>query len=330
MSDSAPLKAGVVGAGNMGRHHARVYASRPDATFVGVHDVDDAQAANIADAYDGESLDLAPLLDRVDCISVAVPTRFHYDIARQAMERGVHVLVEKPMVKDPERGRALIDLADRTDTVLQVGHIERFNPAVEAVRDIVPDLEIIAIEAHRLGPPVDRGTTDSVALDLMIHDIDIVRTLLDGSIEGISAERTAGGKYVNATMTYDSGAVAQFTASRLTQRKIRQLSITAKDCYITIDFADQDVYVHRQSVPEYVSTNGDVKYRHQSITERPVVENGEPLERELESFLSAIRTGSEPAVTGADGVAALELARTIDDGGSRSPTTPVPASQDGR
>lgn len=323
MTDATVLKTGVVGAGNMGRHHARVYASHAGAEFVGVHDVDSERAAAIADQYDGKALDLEDLLDRVDAVSVAVPTRYHHEVASEAMERGVDVLVEKPLAKDPEKCRDLIAIAERTGTVLQVGHVERFNPAVAAVMDVVPDLDVVAVEARRLGPPVDRDSTDSVALDLMIHDLDVVTALLDEEVADISAERARDGKYVNARLTYDSGTVAQFTASRLTQRKIRQLSITAKECYITVDFADQDVYVHRHSVPEYVPTNGDVKYRHESIIEQPVVESGEPLEREIDSFLTTIREGDEPAVTGADGLRALELALAIDEGRSVPAETPA-------
>ena len=325
MSDASPIRTGVVGAGNMGRHHARVYASHAGAEFVGVHDTDMDRAARIADKYDGEALGLDDLLERIDAVSIAVPTRYHHSLATTAMERGIDVLIEKPIANTLEDARDLIDCAERTERVLQVGHVERFNPAVEALMDIVPDLDVVAVEARRLGPPVERDSTDSVALDLMIHDIDVVLSVIGDDVESISSEWTREGQYVNATMTYGSGIVAQFTASRLTQRKIRQLSITATECYITVDFADQDVAVHRHSMPEYVSSNGDVTYRHESIIERPVVENGEPLQNELDSFLASVRSGSEPTVTGADGLRALELALAIDHGRPNTDDTePVP------
>lgn len=321
MRDSTSLTTGVIGAGVRGRQHARVYASREETTFVGVHDVDWNRAEVTASQTDGDAFGLEELLDRVDAVSIAVPTRHHFDVARTAIERGIHVLVESPLVADPADGRTLIDLAEREGVVLQVGHVDRFNPALAAVMDVVPDMNIVAVEARHLDPSIGREATGSVALDLVIRDVDVVRALVDDEIRSISSARTRGGQYVNATMTYDSGVVAQFTASRLTQRAVRALSITAEECFITIDLTEQDVSVYRHSA----QTTDDATDSRERIIERPVVENGDPLERELESFLSTIRDGGEPAVTGTDGLCALELALAIDEGESLSSDVLPPA-----
>lgn len=314
MRDSPPLATGVIGAGTRGRQHARVYATHEEATFVGVHDVDWNRAAATAARYDGEAFGLEELLERVDAVSIAVPTQDHFHVARAAIDRGVHVLVESPLVADPADGRALIDLADCEGVVLQAGHVDRFNPALAVVMDLVPDLNIVAVEARRLGPSIGRESAESVALDLMIRDVDVVQALVDDEPTSIASTRTRGGQYLNATMRYDSGTVAQLTASRLTQRTVRELSITAEECFITVDFIDQDVAVYRHSVAEYVPSNDDGTYRHENVIERPVVEKADPLERELDSFVKTVRNGGEPAVTGTDGLYALELALAIDEG----------------
>lgn len=306
------LTAGVVGAGTMGSHHARIYAQHRAVDFVGVHDADWDRARETAREYDTAALPLEGLLGKADVLSIAVPTEYHYEIASRAIEAGVHVLIEKPLVDRPSRGEKLVEQARDNDVVLQVGHIERFNPAVQTAAEVVADLDIIAVDAHRLGPPVDRAISDSAVLDLMIHDLDVVLSMVDEDVDKVAATGTEGGDYATATVTFDGGIVGQFTASRVTQQKVRTLSITAKQCRVNVDYADQTVHIHRRSVPEYVADNGDVRFRHESLVERPTVDNGEPLKREIDAFLEAVREGSEPVVSGRDGIRALSLARQID------------------
>jgi predicted dehydrogenase len=323
------LKAGVIGTGAMGGHHVRVYAEHQAVDLVGIHDVDHDQAVSVAEEYGIAALPLEALLARVDIVSIAVPTEYHYDIASQAIEAGVHVLVEKPLVEEPSRGEGLVQQAQEKGVVLQVGHIERFNPAVECVADIVADLDVIAIDAHRLGPPVDRTISDSAVLDLMIHDLDVVCSLVDGDVTDVAATGTEDGEYATATVSFEGNVVGQFTASRVTQQKVRELSITAKECRVNVDYADQSVHIHRRSVPEYVEKDGDVRFRHESLVERPTVDNGEPLKREIDAFVEAVRDGTDPVVSGRDGLRALSLARQIDDlaSGSKKQTVVSP-SQD--
>jgi len=309
------LAAGVIGVGTMGRHHARVYHELPSVELVGVYDVDRERAERVADDYDTAACSLDALLDAADAISIVVPTDYHAELARAAIDAGTNLLVEKPLVEDPGVGRELVREANDAGVVLQVGHVERFNPAVRALPDVLADREIIAVEARRLGPPFDgdREVRRGVVLDLMIHDLDVVRSVLGVEVETVDARSAVDGEYVTATLEYGDGTVGTFTASRVTQKKVRELSITTDECLVTVDYMEQTVRINRQSLPEYVETDGDLRYRRENVVERPTVENGEPLKSELSAFLDAVRTGSEPVVSGEAGLAALRTARRIGD-----------------
>lgn len=308
-----PLAVGVIGVGNMGWHHARVYGELPDARLAGVVDTDRDRAARAADTYDTRAMDRESLLRAVDAVSIAVPDRHHFEVARAALDAGVHVLVEKPFVEQPSRGRDLIDCAAAADVVLQVGHVERFNPAVETLATILEGLDVIAIDANRLGPPLGRDRTSDPVLDLMIHDIDVVRWLLDEPIVSVRSMGADSNPHVTALLESAGGVVASLTASRVTQQKIRTLSVTAAECRINVDYLDQSVEIHRRSIPKYLQSDGDLRYRHESVIERPTVGNGEPLYNELSAFVAAARDGTTPRVTGEDGLSALALANRIRD-----------------
>lgn len=312
MREDPALDVGVVGTGSMGENHVRVYESLPSTNLVGVHDADREAAGEVAERYGTRFRELDALLDDADAVSIVVPTEYHYEMANRAMENGVSVLVEKPICKRPERGEDLVAVADEHDVTLQVGHIERFNPAVATALKVVEDCDVIAIEANRLGPPISRDITDSAVVDLMIHDIDVVLSLVGEMPTDIQATGAKNNAYATATLTFPSGVVASLTASRVTQRKVRKLDITAEDRLVSADFLDRGVEIHRHSVPEFIQKDGDVRYRHESVVEYPTVERGEPLQDELESFTNAVRTGTEPEVTGSDGVRALRLARRIE------------------
>jgi predicted dehydrogenase len=306
------VAAGVYGVGQMGSYHARVYETLPNVDLVGVYDVDRERAERVAADYGTTALDPEALYDAADAVSIAVPTAYHFDVASEAIDHGVNVLVEKPITETEEQASRLIERADREGVALQVGHIERFNPAIETLRDVVPDLDVIAVDARRLGPPLDREMNTGVALDLMLHDLDVVMDVLDTDPVGVTANGTGDGRYVTASVTFDDDVIGTFTASRLTQQKVRTLSITARDCKVDVDYIDRSVRIHRKSYPEFVENDGSVRYRHESLIEQPIVENGEPLKAELESFTDAVRTGERPAVTGEDGRRALALARRIE------------------
>ncbi|WP_255193660.1 Gfo/Idh/MocA family protein [Natronobeatus ordinarius] len=315
--ERSPIDVGVIGVGTMGNHHARVYDALPTANLVGVSDVDERRARRVAQKYETSPMAFDRLLRSVDAVSVAVPTAHHYDVTTACLDAGVAPLVEKPIASDLEEGRRLRAAAARADVPVQVGHVERFNPAVTTLEEIVSDLSIVSVAAERLGPPPDRRIDDSAVLDLMIHDIDVVCSLLGETPETIESAGVRDNRYASALLSFDSGRVASLTASRLTQRKVRRLRLTARQCLVELDYTDQSIEIHRRSYPEYVERNGDVRYRHESIVERPQVSNDEPLRRQLESFLEAVATNDTPAVTIDDGVAALEIAHAIDENARR-------------
>ena len=309
----SPIRVGVVGAGTMGYHHARVYREMLDATLVGVADVDAERAGEVAAEFDTGVMDRSSLFDSVDAVSIAVPTASHYAVAREAIEAGTHVLVEKPFVEEIDRGHELVSMADERGLVLQVGHIERFNPAVSVLGDVVSEEEVIAVDARRLGPPPDRDISDGAVMDLMIHDIDVLGSIVPRDVVAVAAARSRDAPRVTAILEFENGVVGTLTASRVTQQKVRTLSVTARECRINLDYIAQSVRIHRRSVPEYIVSEGDVRYRHESLIEQPTVKNGEPLKAELRSFVECVRDESTPVVTGEDGIRAVELAMAVEE-----------------
>ncbi|WP_231554234.1 Gfo/Idh/MocA family protein [Halobellus rufus] len=307
------IDVGVVGVGSMGRHHARVYHELPDVNLLGVADEDESTAAAVATEYDAEAASTAALLERVDAVSIAVPSRFHHEIGLRAIESGVHALVEKPMTPTVAEARSLVDAAAEAGVTLQVGHVERFNPAVIAVRDFVEDLDLVAVEARRLGPPVGDGrdVSNDVVFDLMIHDIDVIQSLVDGGVRTVAATGSPDREYVNASLQFDNDIVGSLTASRVSQRKVRELTLTATDCLVTVDYSDRAVWIDRRTRPTYLTDDGDLRYRSERVVERPTVDNGEPLKKELRAFVDAVRNRTTPVVTGEDGIDALSLATRI-------------------
>lgn len=312
------IPVGVIGVGSMGENHARVYSELADAELVGIADRDRRRASEVAHEYGTRPRSPAELLEVADAVSCAVPTSQHYPIARDCLEAGVDVLVEKPFVNDLEQGRELAELAHARDAVLQVGHVERFNPAVDTLMDVASSLDVIAVTANRLGPPTDREIDDNVVIDLMIHDIDILLNLFGEAPTAVSSVGCRDGRYASAHLEFESGQVGTLTASRLTQRRVRRLDLTATDCQVTVDYLDQSVRIHRRSRPEYEPDDGDLLYRHESVTERPFVESEEPLRRELSSFLRAVRERTQPDVTAEDALRVLSVAKEIDAGLSES------------
>jgi len=298
------VRAGVVGVGAMGRHHARVYAEYGGTELVRVCDADPERAAGVASRHGVSTGDWPDVLDDVEAVSLAVPTRHHYEMARECIDRGVHVLVEKPFVETAREGRDLIERARDAGVVLQVGHIERFNPAVEVVSDYVADLDVIGVRTERLNPPVARDIRDSAVMDLMIHDIDVILSLVDSPVVGVNAIGARENRHALAEFEFENGVIGHLTASRLTQDRVRRLTVTAEECLVRVDYDEQSVSVHRQ---------GDDGSSTQTLVERLAVEAGEPLRAELASFAEAVRTGSDPVVSGEDGLRVVEYAREIDE-----------------
>ena len=297
------LKVGVIGVGHLGQHHARLYADLPDATLVAVADLDTSRGQLIADQYQATYCsDLATLFSMVEAVSVAVPTSEHYEVVKACLQTGLHVLVEKPITSTTLDGHDLVRMAKDKNVVLQVGHVERFNPIVDVIRPYITDPGFI--ECHRLSPFQPRGTDVDVVLDLMIHDLDMVLSFQLGAVQRVEAVGMAvltdTIDIANARIEFSQGCVASLTASRVSTGRLRKLRVFQPDKYLTVDYQSREATIH-QRMP-----NKDLESAIQ--TELLQGKEGEPLRRELAAFVHAIRTGTASPIPGEQGVASLELA----------------------
>ena len=302
------LRVGVVGVGYLGKFHAQKYRSMPDVDLVGVVDTDPVQGKKVAeDNATAYYSDLRSLFGKVDAISVAAPTPAHFAIARDFLRKNVDVLIEKPMTSRLEDADELIRIAESNGSIIQVGHLERFNPAVVALRGKIDQPRFI--ESHRLSIYQGRCTDVSVVLDLMIHDIDLILNLVGSTIKNVHA---AGIEVVsenidiaNARLEFDNGAVANVTASRISAKNERKLRLFQKDAYISIDFAGHKITLVR---PE--SNHGDDIIPGMKIEELKF-DKGDALDDELKSFVQSVKHRRPPLVTGQMGRDALKTALSI-------------------
>jgi len=311
MRQSDRVRAGVVGAGHMGQYHILVFAELWDVDLVGVVDIDRDRAVAVARRYDTAAFDdHRDLIGRVDVASVAVPTEQHFHVARDLLEAGISVLVEKPIAPTLEEARELFAIARRSGAVLHVGHVERFNGAVQELRRIVE--HPILIESRRLGPFVPRVQKDTVVMDLMIHDIDIVLALVDAPPRRLSAAGSSvhgdAADVANVQIWFESGTIATMTASRATEEKIRTLAITQADAYIVLDYTDQDIRIHRRAAQEYTLNRESIRYRQASFVEHLRVHKDNPLKLEL---LHLIRASQHARATGEVELAEAEDLRSL-------------------
>lgn len=313
MSD--PIPVAVVGAGNMGAHHVRVYDELPEATLVEVVEPDSDRAAEICEEYDVRVCDSVDEIEEAVAASVAVPNAFHRNVAEMLLEQGLDLLIEKPLAPSVSDAEAIVEAAEACDAILQVGHIERFNPAVELLGDILETEEIIAIEAHRLGPFNEQLSEESVVFDLMIHDLDIIKHLMDDEIDLVNAigtmTRSQKTDHAVATMKSTDGILGTVTASHVTHGKVRRLDVTTKSSYIQLDYQEQSIEINYHGTEQLTRVKEQSRFRTETVLERPFVTNREPLKNELEHFLSCVRSRETPFVSGADGVAAIELAENV-------------------
>ena len=303
------LRLGVVGVGHFGRYHAEKMAALDSARLVAVADIDQAQAADVATRLGAEAApDHRALIGRVDAVSVAVPAAAHYAVVKDLLDAGIHVLVEKPLTKAVDTARALTALAEAKGLVLQVGLIERFS---DAFRTVAPRVtRPVYIESVRISPFSERGTDVSVVLDLMIHDIDIILALVDAPVTDVDAVGapvfSASEDIANARLKFANGCVANVTASRVSLKTERTLRVFQPDVYIKVDHGERSVRVARRKEGDAPLTGPDgVTLEHLRF------EQGDALQREIESFAQTVRTGGVPAVSGADGVRSLEVAQRI-------------------
>ena len=312
-----PVKVGVIGIGNMGWHHARVLSLLRDAVLVGVADPD-AERGRVA--VDQFSCAWYPtyeeMLPEVEAVVIAVPTLLHHRVGLACLQAGLHVLIEKPIAASQEEAADLIQAAETAGCLLQVGHIERFNPAFRELVKVVANEEVVVLEARRHSPNADRANDVSVVLDLMIHDIDLVLELAGAPVARLAAAggRSADGPidYVNATLGFTNGVVASLTASKMAHRKIRSLSAHCRSSYVDTDFLNRTLRIHRRSHHSVTADHGDLLYRNDGFIEEVSTTAMEPLSAELEHFLQCVRGREIPAVDGLQASRALLLADLIE------------------
>jgi predicted dehydrogenase len=305
---SQPIPVAVIGVGYLGRFHAQKYHSLPACRLIGVLDIDPARARLIADEFAVEALgDLDALLPRVRAVSVAVPTGSHHAIVRRCLEAGVHVLVEKPIASTAAEGRELVELAEQRGLILQVGYLERFNPAFRAARPRIRAPRFI--EAIRIASFKERGIDVDVVLDLMSHDLDLVLAVVAAPVRALHAVGvsviTPRIDLANARILFEDGAVANLTASRISAKAERKLRVFQRDTYFSLDLAAPSTRIFT------VERAAGERPQHAFHEEAPCLEPADALLAEIAAFVEAVRGGAAPAVTGRDGLAAIELSERI-------------------
>src|SRR5688572_19211196 len=303
----------VIGVGALGKHHARILAAMPEAELVAIVDIYEARAREIGGLVNAAPFTNATdVLGRVDAVTIAVPTESHLSVAMPFLQRRIGVLVEKPLARNAAEAQQMIDAAADSGAVFGVGHTERYNPAVAAVRPLLDHPRFI--EVHRLGTFPDRSLDIDVVFDLMIHDLDVVLSIVPSEVVAVEAVGVAvltpKPDIANARLKFASGCIANITASRISKDRVRKIRVFQRDAYLSVDYAAQEVERWR-----LVKGNGAM----------PAIDGGklaiaheEPLKRELGDFVAAVRDKRAPGVTGADGLRAINLAQRVTDEINRS------------
>ncbi len=295
------MKTAVIGVGHLGRSHARIYSETKGIEQVGVCDILKKEADEVARQNNTSAFyDYRKLLDRVEAVSIVVPTKLHYKIAMDFIRHKVHVLIEKPITENLSQADKLLKAAKKNNVILQVGHIERFNAAVKALKKIIDKPKFI--ECHRLGSYQPRGTDVGVVLDLMIHDIDIILHLVKSSVKKLDAVGVSvlspHEDIANARLFFANKAVCNITASRVSREIVRKIRIFQKNTYISLDYVSQEALIYRKK-------NGKIEKTSINIQKQ------EPLKAEIQSFLSCIKMKKRPVVSGEDARLALKTAFDI-------------------
>ncbi|WP_431191205.1 Gfo/Idh/MocA family oxidoreductase [Leptolyngbya subtilissima] len=313
-----PIRVGVIGVGNMGQHHTRVLSRFKDVELVGVSDVNVERGLDTAGKYRVRFFeDYQELLKHVDAVCVAVPTRLHHTVGMACLQAGVHVLIEKPIAASIAEAESLVNAAAAANCILQVGHIERFNPAFQELHKVLKTEELLALEARRMSPYSQRANDVSVVLDLMIHDIDLLLELAGSTVSTLTASGSRASNsgyldYVTATLGFSNGIVATLTSSKVTHRKIRSITAHCKNSLTDADFLNNEILIHRQTTADCSTDYGQVLYRQDGLIEKVYTSNIEPLHAELEHFVNCVRGGEKPSVGGEQALKALRLASLIE------------------
>ena len=305
------LKVGVIGVGHLGEYHVQKYMAIPSIEFTGVVDINPDRADEIGRRYNTNVFERREdLLDIVDAVSLAVPTEMHFEVARDILSNGVHLLIEKPITYNLQDAETLINIAREKNLVLQVGHVERFNPAVVKMQSLLKDP--IFIESHRMNLFTTRGTGVDVTLDLMIHDLDIILHVVPSEVKEVHAVGlsvvTDKTDIANVRMIFENGTVANLTASRVSNRTLRKIRIFQPDAYISVDCFKKEV-----GVTSLLNEYNDPNAFPQITSSKMKYPDSDPLADEISSFVDAVVNGSKPVVSGQDGKKALKVALNIID-----------------
>jgi len=312
------LKVGVFGTGHLGKFHLNNWKEIPDVELVGFFDPNDDTAKEVADKYQlPRFLDINTLMDACDAIDIVAPTNHHFHLCEQAIKKGKHVFVEKPLANTMEEAQQLVKLVKESGVKLQVGHVERFNPAFLAVKNV--SLNPMFIEVHRLAQFNPRGTEVSVILDLMIHDIDIILSIVKSDVKAISASgvgvMTETPDIANVRIEFNNGCVANLTSSRISMKKMRKMRLFQKDAYIGIDFLNKKTEVIKMKEPQDSNVFAfDIETPSGKKTiamANPTVPEVNAIKRELEEFKNAIVNNTKTIVSEIDGMMAMDVAHQI-------------------
>src|SRR5213594_3696779 len=308
MEKLAKIPVAVVGVGYAGRYHAEKYAASKKARLEAVVDIDRDRATEVGKKLRVPALtDYRDLFGRVRYISIVVPTHLHYQVARDFITAGIDVLVEKPMTATLEEGRELVSLAGEKHVILQVGHLERFNPAIRRLEGTIREPKFV--ECHRLAPFVERGTDVDVVLDLMIHDIDIIASLVRSPVQRVEAVGvpvlTDKPDIANARINFANGCIANVTSCRVSLKRERKIRFFQPDAYISIDYDQKRAQIYRR--PQKGASWMDIRGETVEIRE------GDAMADEIDSFLDSVASRVEPLVSGAEGLRALEIASMISE-----------------
>lgn len=313
------LKVGVLGVGRMGQRHCRVYSNMRNVHLFGVSDKNPELGTRIARMYDVPYFrDPDELLSQVDAVSLAVPTQLHFEYAMMCLERGVNVLIEKPITETVEQAEKLVEAAEKSGLVVTVGHIERFNPAYMELKNVVESMEVVTFDLRRLSPFEGSNKDVDVVLDLMIHDTNLVLDLVGHDPISMHAHGVKvfsdNLDHAVATMSFPNNLLVTMTSSRITEQKVRSLDVACRQAYLQCDLMNKSILVNRATIGEYQNLNSrGVKYRQESVVEKIFVPGYEPLMLECQHFVDCIQGECKTEVSAMDGLRALKLAVAIRD-----------------
>lgn len=308
-------KIGIIGVGRMGQYHLNILSNLQNIELIGICDRDTNKLEELSYQYDVPCYqDQKKLIKRCDALIISTPTSTHYEIAKLCLENNKHILLEKPMTTDIEQAKDLVSIAKKRHLLIQIGHIERFNGAVQQLKKIISNP--LYIESKRMGPFDPRISDVGVVLDLLIHDIDILLNLIEENIIEINAVGSSVFSnfedVASVQLVFEGGCIAYIHASRISQKKIRSLDIVQKDSYVYLDYGTQDIEIHRMAKNVYLLTPEEIRYSQESFIEHVTIEKDNPLKLELLHFINCINGVDKPVVQNEKDLKALDITLKVE------------------